>query len=114
MKSFDLIVAENIKVKLEEAHKKQTDLANYLGFPRQTINKILNGKRNITATELTRIAEFFCCAINDLTKELSNNDCFVKAFFMGNISNKDTLERIQIVYDLSKIIAEQQYASMDK
>ena len=114
MKSFDLIVSENIKVKLDEAHKKQTDLATYLGFPRQTINKILNGKRNITATELNRIAEFFCCPITDLTKEVSNNDCFVKAFFMGNISNQETKERIDIVYELSKIIAEQQYASMDK
>lgn len=114
MKSFDLIVAENIKKKLLEVEKKQTDLANFLGFPRQTINKILNGKRNITAIELNRIAEFFCCSINDFTKESSNTDCSVKAYFMGNISNPETQERINIVYDLSKIIAEQQYASMDK
>lgn len=113
MKGFDLIVAENIKKKLAETQKKQTDLANFLGFPRQTVNKILNGKRNITATELNRVAEFFCCSIGDLTKN-SSVDCSVKAFFMGNISNPETQERINIVYDLSKIIAEQQYASMDK
>ena len=114
MKGFDLIVAENIKNKLHEVKKKQTDLANFLGFPRQTINKILNGKRNITAIELNRIAEFFCCPISDLTKQCLNDDCSVKAYFMGNISNPETKERINIVYELSKIIAEQQYASMDK
>lgn len=114
MKSFDLIVAENIKIKLLEQQRKQTELANFMAVPRQTINKILNGKRNITAIELNSIAEFFHCDIKELTTSNSSDACEVKTFFMGNISNPETKKRIEKIYDLSKIIAEQHYASMDK
>ena len=114
MKSFDLIVAENIKKKLDEQKKKQTELAHFLNLPRQTINKMLTGKRNITAIELNNIAEFFRCDIKELTISNNENGCEVRAFFMGNISNQETKNRIDVVYNLSKIIAEQHYASIDK
>ena len=108
MKTFDLIVAENIKLKLQEQNKKQTELANFLNVPRQTINKIINGKKTITADELNSIAQFFSCQLEDLVKLDDKNECSVKKLLMGEITNEKARNKIDLIIQLSSIIAQQQ------
>lgn len=113
MRSFDEVVANNIICKLREQNKKQSELATSLNMPRQTINKMLTGKRTISAMELDKIASFFSCTFDDLTID-NNTTSDVEAYFMGNISNVETKDRVSKIYELSKIIADQQYANLNK
>lgn len=115
MENFDLIVAQNISDQLEKNNKKQADLARYLNLPRQTISKILAGKRNLLANEITSIARFFSCEISELTKEKGKiDDNNIYAYFMGEVSNKKIKEVFNDIFTLSDIIIEQQYLNDNK
>ena len=114
MENFDLRVAQNISDLLQEHNKKQADLARYLNLPRQTISKILAGKRNLLANEITSIAKFFSCKISDLTKENNNNADKVYAYFMGEVSNSEVKEVFENIFKLSDIIINQQYLNDNK
>lgn len=115
MENFDNLVARNILAMLALQSKKQSDLAKYLNLPRQTINKILAGKRNILANEFSKIAEFFDCDIKEL---ISNNEQLnkgtVHAFFMGEISSEKTQKVLDKIFELSDIIIDQQYINDNK
>ena len=114
MENFDLIVAQNISNQLEKNNKKQADLARYLNLPRQTISKILAGKRNLLANEITSIASFFSCEISDLTKEERMIEDNVYAYFMGEVSDVKIKKVFEEIFTLSDIIIEQQYLNDNK
>ncbi len=114
MKNVDLIVAENIKIKLKEMDKKQTELGNFLNMPRQTINKMINGQRTITANEINKIAEFFSCNMEDLMVEPLLWESDVKGYLMGHVSGEHTKKRIDRIYELSKIYANHIYINLNK
>ena len=114
MENFDMMVAHNIMELLSTQGKKQTELAKYLNLPRQTVNKILAGKRNLLANELTDIASFFNCKIEDLTAQTHVSDQNMCAFFMGEVSKEKTKEVFKKIFELSDMFVEQQYLNDNK
>lgn len=114
MENFDLMVAQNILNMLTEQKKKQSDLAKFLNVPRQTINKILLGKRNILANEFSQIAKFFSCKIDDLTKTNSVSNGRVYAQLMGEITKPETKKTFDLIFEISDIIIDQQYLNDNK
>ena len=114
MENFDIMVAQNITQLLSDQGKKQSDLAKHLNLPRQTINKILAGKRNLLANEFAEIARFFNCKIEDLTKQTAVSEEHMLAYFMGNVSNKKTKQVFEKIFELSDLFVEQQYLNDNK
>ena len=114
MENFDMMVAQNINDLLNEKGKKQSELAKFLNLPRQTVNKMLTGKRNILANEINQIATFFNCKIDNLVKKNTFVDTNVHAFFMGENFDNKTKQLMSKLYDLSDIIVEQQYLNDNK
>lgn len=58
MTNMNEVIAQNISSRLSQIGKKQADLANFLNLPKQTISKMINGTRMISAPELSQIADF--------------------------------------------------------
>ena len=90
MYSTNEIIVANINTKLKQQNKKQTDLADALGVPRQTISKILTSQRGLSAVELTKISGYLDVSITDLVKkqsqfEMSNG---IKTF-MGIVETEE-------------------------
>lgn len=109
-----MMVAQNISELLSVQGKKQSDLAKHLNLPRQTVNKILAGKRNLLANEFASIADFFHCKIEDLTKKVPISSENMVAFFMGEISKQETKEVLKDIFELSDLFVEQQYLNDNK
>lgn len=114
MENFDIMVAQNITQLLSDQGKKQSDLAKHLNLPRQTINKILAGKRNLLANEFADIAKFFNCKIEDLTKRNTVSEEKIHTFFMGNVSKEETKQVFSKIFELSDLFVEQQYINDNK
>ncbi|MBQ3213508.1 MAG: helix-turn-helix transcriptional regulator [Clostridia bacterium] len=114
MENFDLMVAQNILDLLNKQKKKQSDLGRFLDLPRQTVNKILAGKRNLLASEFAKIANFFSCKIEDLTRQRKVLKEKVSAQLMGEITKKETNKTFELIFELSDIIVEQQYLNDNK
>lgn len=66
---LEQVMTENIRRQLKEQKKKQTELAEALEMPRQTVSKLLAGTRTITAAELKRISEFLGVPMESLMEE---------------------------------------------
>jgi len=78
------IIACNINTYLAKLGKKQSDLAVALELPRQTISKMLNGGRMITAPELKKIADFCKTDMNALVIDTNNKlNADTTTAFMG-------------------------------
>lgn len=58
MTNMNEVIAQNISSCLSQMGKKQAELADFLSLPKQTISKMLNGARMISAPELSQIATF--------------------------------------------------------
>ncbi|MDC7291022.1 helix-turn-helix domain-containing protein [Blautia schinkii] len=96
------VIANNICMWLEKQNKKQVQLAEYLNVSRQTVNKMLNGSRTISAGELRKSADFFNTSMEELTtipQNYEENDVF--RVFMGKTG---TEEAKQAVRDIDKLI----------
>ncbi len=52
------VLIENIRDAMRRKNKKQVHIARRLQLQRQTVHKMLNGSRTITAIELKEIADF--------------------------------------------------------
>lgn len=57
---------ENIRETMRQKNKKQVHIAAKLQLQRQTVNKMLNGSRTITAIELKQIADFLEVSADEL------------------------------------------------
>lgn len=67
--SMNEVIAMNISNLLKSSRKKQQDLADALNMPKQTISKMLNGARMISAPELSKIANYFSVSMDSLVQE---------------------------------------------
>lgn len=67
--SMNEVIAMNISNLLKSSKKKQQDLADALNMPKQTISKMLNGARMISASELSKIANYFSVSMDSLVQE---------------------------------------------
>lgn len=68
MLDMNLVIANNILMRLKEQNKKQVDPADGIGISKQTVNKMLNGSRTINAIELRKIAEYLGVTMDALAK----------------------------------------------
>lgn len=102
MVDMNVVIANNISIWLEKQNKKQVELAEYLSVSRQTVNKMLNGSRTISAGELRKSADFFKTSMEELTTIPQNyEETDVFRVFMGKTG---TEEARQAVRDIDKLI----------
>lgn len=90
MKNNSNIIIENIKTYLRINNKNQSELAEYLKMPRQSVSRILNNKRDITVQELGKIAYFLNVSANDLYKEKTIKLDKIQVLYHGSYYPKFT------------------------
>lgn len=66
MMDMNTIIANNISKTLKKNGKKQTDLAEKMGYSKQVISNMLSGSRSINAIELKQISEFCNVSMEEL------------------------------------------------
>ncbi len=99
------MIAANIVEILKTQNKKQIDLANALNTNKQTISKMLNGSRMISAAELKLIAEFLGVKTDELTKLRDDTvDTDIIHAFMGKVESEQAKEALLIANKLSDMI----------
>lgn len=90
MTNMNEVIAQNISSRLSQIGKKQTELAEFLNLPKQTISKMLNGTRMISAPELSHIATFCKTTMESLVTApstfISTNPIRV---FMGEVKTEN-------------------------
>ena len=105
MVDMNTVIAGNILELLKKQNKKQTELAGALGTNKQTVNKMLNGMRTISAAELKAIAEYLGVKMEELTKISSRHaDTNVVHAFMGKVQSEQAKQALQIADELSDMI----------
>ena len=97
------IIAKNISSYLNLQNKKQTDLAVAIGIPRQTICKMLNGTRMISAPELCKIAQFLNVSMDDLVQKRDGITYSPLIAFMGYVKTETGKEGIKMAEKLIDI-----------
>lgn len=105
MADMNMIIAGNIMNCLNKQNKKQTDMAKGIGTTKQTVNKMLNGSRMISATELKMIADFLGVKMEELTKmpEVAQEENVVHVF-MGKVASQQAKNALVIADKLSDMI----------
>lgn len=102
--SMNEVIAMNISNLLSQTKKKQQDLANALHMPKQTISKMLNGARMISAPELSQIANYFNVSMDSLVQEKAQVVYSPIKVFMGEVKSAggkaaiETAERLMDLY----------------
>ena len=86
------IIIDNIKSFLRINKKNQSQLADYLGMPRQSVSRILNNQRDITAQELAKIAEFLNVKVNSLYESKTIKLDKIQVLYHGSSEMKFTPE----------------------
>ena len=97
MIDMNIIVAKNISNALKAVGKKQSELAEALGFSKQIVSNMLSGSRSINALELKRIADFCSVSMESLVKlpEQPIETNVVRAF-MGQVKTQNAKAGIEI------------------
>lgn len=84
------IIGQNILTILNKKSLTQAALAEKLGWTRQDINKIVHGRKNITAQELKDISNALNVSMEELVKESTINENIEPIkLFMGQVSTKE-------------------------
>lgn len=105
MVDMNATIASNILIILKQQNKKQIDLAGALQTNKQTVSKMLNGTRMITAIELKQIADFLGVKMEQLTKMQCNTvDTDIVHAFMGKVDSKPAKNALKIADTLSDMI----------
>lgn len=105
MLDMNLVIANNILIRLREQNKKQVDLADGIGISKQIVSKMLNGSRTINAIELRRIAEYLGVTMDTLAKlpEVPQENNIIHAF-MGRVTSEGGKNALAIADKLSDMI----------
>ncbi|TYP57458.1 helix-turn-helix domain-containing protein [Thermosediminibacter litoriperuensis] len=84
------IIGQNILEILNKKSLTQAALAERLGWTRQDVNKIIHGRKNVTAKELKEISDALNVSMEELVKEgsVKENVKPIK-LFMGQVSTKE-------------------------
>lgn len=101
--SMNEVIAMNISNLLKSSKKKQQDLADALNMPKQTISKMLNGARMISAPELSKIANYFSVSMDSLVQEKTQIAYSPIKLFMGEVKSaggKAAIETAEKLMDL--------------
>lgn len=97
------VIAMNVSTLLSKAKKRQQDLADALNMPKQTISKMLNGSRMISAPELSQIANYFNVSMDSLVQEKAQVVYSPIKVFMGEVKSaggKAAIETAEKLMDL--------------
>lgn len=105
MLDVNMMIANNIQNQLKKENRKQIDLAEEIGVSRQTMSKIMNGTRAISAIELHKISEYLRVPMEILMKipERPVTTDVIHAF-MGRVKTPEARRGIQIADELSDMI----------
>lgn len=105
MINMNAIVAHNILTFLEKNKRKQVELAEYLKISRQTVSKMLNGTRTITAVELHQIADFCGTSMEELTSIPQNyEEMDAIHVFMGQVKTEEAQQSLKDIDTLIDLI----------
>lgn len=105
MLDMNLVIANNILMRLKEQNKKQVDLADGIGISKQIVSKMLNGSRAINAIELRKIAEYLGVTMDTLAKlpEVPQENNVIHAF-MGRVTSEGGKNALAIADKISDMI----------
>lgn len=102
---MNTVIAGNILAQLKKQNKRQTELADALGTNKQTVNKMLNGTRMISAAELNSIAEYLGVKMEKLTRiTIEQTDTDVIRVFMGKVQSDQAKETLKLADEISDMI----------
>ena len=105
MTDLNLVIANNIHTLLKQQNKKQVELADALRINKQTVSKMLNGTRMISAAELKQTADFLGVKMEDLTRIRENTeDTDIVRAFMGKVDSEQARNALEIADKLSDLI----------
>ena len=97
MADTNMMIAKNIREALKKAEKKQYELADALGYSKQTVSNILAGSRTVNAMDLKKIAGFCNTSMDRLValpeKPVETN---VVRAFMGQVKTKEAKKGIEM------------------
>ena len=97
MADTNMMIAKNIREALKKAEKKQYELADALGYSKQTVSNILAGSRTVNAMDLKKIAGFCNISMYRLValpeKPVETN---VVRAFMGQVKTKEAKKGIEM------------------
>lgn len=105
MANQDSIIVKNILKTLKEKQIKQSQLAEKMNLPRQTVNKMLNLTRVISATEMKQIAIILNTTIDsffEITEENFQQNTLRS--IVDKIDNEKSKETILIADELINMI----------
>lgn len=105
MLDVNALIADNIQKELKRKNRKQIELSDWLGVSKQTMSKIMNGTRTLSAVDLQKISEFLNVSMESLMKfpdQISDNN--VIHTFMGCVKSDEAKRGIQIADELSDLI----------
>lgn len=115
MLSTSEIIGRNIFRILKENNIMQTELAERLNMPKQTINKILHGRRNVAIAELRQISEILNVPMEILLQEQSRQiEMEPIKFFMGNVSSKEAKSGLLHAKNIMEMIVDHKEAHSKK
>lgn len=90
-------VGKKIEMYLKDRNMTQQLLATELGISKQVLNKIIQGKKAINISEITRIAEKLQVSLDELL-QLDNHTIAEPTFsFMGKIKNQSTKDKVLLL-----------------
>jgi transcriptional regulator with XRE-family HTH domain len=105
MVDMSMIIANNIMNYLKKQNKKQTDMACAIGTTKQTVNKMLNGSRMVSAIELKKIADYLGVKMEELTYiPDTEQEVNVVHAFMGKVESQQAKRTLEIADELSDMI----------
>ena len=90
-------VGANIQEKLDARGMTQQSLADALGISKQVMNKIIKGSKAINVNELTKIAAIMGSTADELLTVDNNPAAFDSLSFMGDVTDENTLERVNLI-----------------
>lgn len=105
MMDMNTMISRNINEIMIEKGYKKVDLADAIGVTRQTLNKMLNGGRNVSAIELKLIADFLNVSMERLVEssqnEISHNPIMA---FCGQVNTEEARRGVQMVDRIADLI----------
>ena len=104
MTNMNEVIAQKIGNCLSQMGKKQTELAESLNLPKQTVSKMLNGTRMISATELSLIAAFCNTTMESLVAVPADfQNMNPLKVFMGEIKTPEGKKGIETADELMNL-----------
>ena len=98
-------IAGNISEEMKKGNRKQLELADCLGLPKQTVSMMLKGERTISAYELKAISGFLGVPMNTLVRITENpQPCDITERFSESATTEESKNLVSFAVRLSDMI----------